>query len=84
MSERINKTWHEQNVMPPKPTMEVRVKWHREHQVHCACRAVPTSVLEAMGEAPSRDRVARKVTPKSAAHKLVARTTAAKKKATVE
>jgi hypothetical protein len=44
----MNKLWHAQNKMPPKATLEQRVHWHREHQIHCACRETPKSLLEAI------------------------------------
>jgi hypothetical protein len=40
----MNKPWHAQNKMPPKPTLEQRIQWHREHQKHCACRETPKSL----------------------------------------
>jgi hypothetical protein len=44
----MNSTWHEQNKMPPRPTLEQRIHWHKEHQKHCACREVPKSLLKFM------------------------------------
>jgi len=44
----MNKTWHTENKMPPKATLEQRIQWHREHQVHCACREAPRSLLESV------------------------------------
>jgi hypothetical protein len=41
----MNKLWHAQNKMPPKATLEQRIQWHREHQLHCACREAPKSLL---------------------------------------
>jgi hypothetical protein len=41
----MNKTWHEQNKMPAKATLQQRIEWHRQHQQHCACREVPSSLL---------------------------------------
>jgi hypothetical protein len=42
---RLNKTWHDANRMPPRATLDQRVKWHREHLKHCACRtALPAGV----------------------------------------
>jgi hypothetical protein len=41
----MNKPWHDQNKMPAKATLEQRIQWHREHQIHCACREVPKSLL---------------------------------------
>ena len=40
----VNKMWHQKNRMPAKATLAQRVKWHREHQQHCACRDIPKSI----------------------------------------
>lgn len=40
----MSKLWHEQNKMPPKATLEQRLKWHQEHQKRCACREIPKSL----------------------------------------
>jgi hypothetical protein len=41
----MNKQWHAENRMPPKATLEQRIRWHKEHQKHCACREVPKSLI---------------------------------------
>ena len=46
----MNKSWHEKNKMPPKATLEQRIKWHREHQQHCACRETPRSLQKLVKE----------------------------------
>jgi hypothetical protein len=40
----MNKQWHAENTMPPKATLEQRIQWHKEHQIHCACREVPKNL----------------------------------------
>ena len=40
----MNKLWHAVNKMPLKATLEQRIKWHKEHQTHCACREIPKSL----------------------------------------
>lgn len=40
----MNKPWHDENKMPAKATLEQRIRWHFEHQKHCACREVPKSL----------------------------------------
>jgi len=45
---KINKEWHEKNIMPKNATFEQRVKWHLEHQKNCACRPIPEKLLEKM------------------------------------
>jgi hypothetical protein len=46
----MNKTWHEENKMPPKATLEQRIRWHEEHGKHCACRKAPPSLQKAIAE----------------------------------
>jgi hypothetical protein len=41
----MNKLWHVRNKMPPQGILAQRIRWHREHQMHCACRDVPKSLL---------------------------------------
>ena len=46
----LNAAWHQAHPMPPKPTYEQRVEWHREHARECGCRKPPAdiaAVLEA-------------------------------------
>lgn len=40
----MNAEWHKANRMPPKATLEQRIKWHLEHQKECGCRKMPTKV----------------------------------------
>jgi hypothetical protein len=42
----INKEWHEENRMPPKATIEERIRWHAEHVKNCPCRGAPDKVIE--------------------------------------
>jgi hypothetical protein len=46
----MNRSWHEKHPMPSRATMAQRIKWHRAHAKHCACRPIPRSVREAMRE----------------------------------
>ncbi len=41
---RTNKAWHAAHLMPPKPTLEQRIVWHREHAEHCGCRPAPAGL----------------------------------------
>lgn len=34
----INREWHLKNRMPKNATPEQRLRWHMEHEKHCACR----------------------------------------------
>ncbi len=43
---RMNKEWHAAHAMPENPTREQRVAWHAEHAAECACRPVPTDLLD--------------------------------------
>ena len=40
----LNRTWHQNNRMPAKATLQQRIEWHKEHQKHCGCREVPKSL----------------------------------------
>ena len=43
---KLNAEWHKANPMPKNPTLEQRIRWHREHAVACACRPIPTRLQE--------------------------------------
>lgn len=47
---KINKEWHDKNIMPENATFDQRVKWHLEHQKNCGCRPIPAKLLEQMKE----------------------------------
>ena len=34
---KINKAWHEKNIMPKNPTTDQRIKWHVSHAKNCQC-----------------------------------------------
>ena len=40
--------------MPKNPSVAQRVAWHREHEVHCACRPVPPKLRALMDEVAAR------------------------------
>ena len=40
----INAAWHARHPMPPNPTAEQRIAWHRAHGIHCGCRPIPDSL----------------------------------------
>lgn len=42
----INSKWHNENRMPPNPTLDQRLEWHLEHARHCACRPMPASIAK--------------------------------------
>jgi hypothetical protein len=41
----INAVWHKAHPMPPKASLEQRIKWHMEHRQECACREIPAKLL---------------------------------------
>lgn len=45
---KINKEWHEKNVMPKNATFEQQVKWHVAHAKNCGCRPIPVKLKEQM------------------------------------
>jgi hypothetical protein len=47
---KLNKVWHEAHPMDKNPTTEERLTWHIEHTLHCACRPIPTPLLNIMQE----------------------------------
>jgi len=48
----LNADWHRRHPMPPKPTLEERVRWHVEHQKQCGCRQMPKTVRDALRKRP--------------------------------
>lgn len=42
----MNREWHEQNKLSPKASLDDRVAWHLEHLVNCACRPIPSALLQ--------------------------------------
>ncbi|HLB36133.1 MAG TPA: hypothetical protein VJL31_06160 [Gemmatimonadales bacterium] len=41
MSGKLNAAWHLKHPMPPKATIEQRIRWHVQHAKQCGCRPVP-------------------------------------------
>ena len=48
---KLNKKWHLKNKMPKNPNLEQRIKWHKEHAKHCACRPSQPMLLRLKAEA---------------------------------
>jgi hypothetical protein len=44
----LNRQWHEQHRMPPRPSAEQRIAWHLAHAGQCGCRPIPAGVLALM------------------------------------
>jgi hypothetical protein len=44
----INAEWHKKNPMPRNPSLEQRLKWHKEHAKECACRPIPENLAQGM------------------------------------
>lgn len=40
----MNSTWDIKHPMPPKATIDQRIKWHITHTKYCACRPIPISL----------------------------------------
>jgi len=41
----INAEWHKKNRMPKNPTLNERLKWHKEHAENCNCRQITPKLL---------------------------------------
>jgi len=41
---KLNRDWHEKNVMPRNASLEQRIDWHLEHSKNCGCRPIPKTV----------------------------------------
>ena len=68
----INAAWHNRHPMPKNPAVDQRVAWHLAHHSHCACRAIPSTLLPLLRRAsadpaPPQRRVSRKARPRVAA-----------------
>lgn len=44
----LNRRWHEEHLMPKRPSNDQRIAWHLEHSQVCGCRPIPKGVLELM------------------------------------
>jgi hypothetical protein len=42
----INTEWHKQHRMPKNPTLDQRLKWHKEHLKNCNCRPLTPKLRE--------------------------------------
>jgi hypothetical protein len=47
---KINKEWHLSHLMPPNPTTDQRIEWHKAHAQHCGCREIPLNLRALMKE----------------------------------
>ncbi len=45
---KLNADWHRAHRMPPNATLEQRIRWHTDHSLHCSCRPMPQSILDAI------------------------------------
>ena len=41
---KLNKEWHQKNVLGSNQPLEKRINWHIEHEKYCNCRAMPISI----------------------------------------
>ena len=44
----VNARWHAAHPMPPKATLDQRVRWHLAHAKACGCRPMPATVVAAL------------------------------------
>lgn len=49
-------------MLPARATMAERVRWHEQHQKHCACRPIPRTVLAAMSPTETSEASSRATT----------------------
>ncbi|MEZ5318733.1 MAG: hypothetical protein R2752_15145 [Vicinamibacterales bacterium] len=54
----LNATWHRAHPMPPKATLEQRVRWHIAHAKACGCRRMPESIRREVRRLQARRRAA--------------------------
>lgn len=62
MPGKLNTKWHESHRMPPRATLDQRVKWHLAHAKACACRDMPAGIvaeLKRRGHARAEDVASR-------------------------
>jgi len=44
----INAEWHRKNKMPKNPTLDERLKWHKEHAKNCNCHPLTPKLIAEM------------------------------------
>jgi len=52
----MNASWHRRHVMPARPSLEQRVRWHLAHAKACGCREIPRTIAAEI-KRRGRDRV---------------------------
>jgi hypothetical protein len=45
MAPMLNRAWHQQHVMPKRPSVEQRLRWHVAHARACGCREIPRTIV---------------------------------------
>jgi hypothetical protein len=50
----MNANWHRRHVMPTRPSLEQRVRWHLAHSKACGCRKIPRIIA---AEIKRRDKL---------------------------
>lgn len=48
---KLNKEWHQANLMPSKPTEAQRIAWHVEHAKNCSCHKMPAKLVAKLEKA---------------------------------
>jgi hypothetical protein len=41
---KLNKEWHEKNILGSNQPLDKRISWHIEHEKFCSCREMPQSI----------------------------------------
>jgi len=52
----LNSAWHARHPMPRNATLAQRVRWHRAHAKHCACRPIPPPLVSLVNDTERRVR----------------------------
>ena len=48
----MNAAWHQRHPMPPRATLEQRLRWHVEHAEQCGCRKMPPKLAAMVAAGP--------------------------------
>jgi len=50
----MNAAWHRKHPLPPRPTLDQRVRWHAAHAKACGCREMPPSIVKELRKKKAR------------------------------
>lgn len=51
---KLNADWHRKHPMPGNATEAQRLRWHVQHQKHCACRPMPARLAALLEQKAAR------------------------------